>query len=235
MLKMLVSDYDSTFYIDDNDIKKNVLLVEEFMKSNLFVISTGRSYLDFLKKEHKYNIKYSYLIINHGATIIKDNKIIYNKCLNNEIKDQIINKLDFSKIVNYFSCSCLESRVGLDNSDITKINIEYNTVSEAREVYAYLMQYFSSYIKIFLVCHDKALEIVSNEVDKSSALKFLQKILKMSIKDIYVIGDNYTDLEMIKDFNGYCMKNSVEILKNVSNGQYKSVSDLIIDINTGII
>ena len=39
MKKILVSDYDNTFYINDNDIKNNIKKVETFRnKNNIFVI-----------------------------------------------------------------------------------------------------------------------------------------------------------------------------------------------------
>ena len=52
MKKLLVSDYDQTFYINDEDIEKNKIAVNEFRsKGNIFVIATGRSYDDFMKKK----------------------------------------------------------------------------------------------------------------------------------------------------------------------------------------
>ena len=69
--KMLVSDYDQTFYLNDEDIEKNKQAVAKFRKAgNIFVIATGRSYLDFFNKLEIYNFEYDYLIINHGATIL---------------------------------------------------------------------------------------------------------------------------------------------------------------------
>ena len=55
--KMLVSDYDETFYLNDEDIEKNKQAVGKLRKAgNIFVIATGRSYLDFFNKlESKYN------------------------------------------------------------------------------------------------------------------------------------------------------------------------------------
>ena len=42
--KMLVSDYDQTFYLNDKDIIENINAVREFReKGNIFVIATGRS------------------------------------------------------------------------------------------------------------------------------------------------------------------------------------------------
>ena len=42
--KIIISDYDQTFYINDEDIEKNKIAVSEFeAKGNLFIIATGRS------------------------------------------------------------------------------------------------------------------------------------------------------------------------------------------------
>ena len=44
MKKILISDYDGTFYHSDIDIKKNIDKIDEFRTSgNLFVLATGRS------------------------------------------------------------------------------------------------------------------------------------------------------------------------------------------------
>lgn len=54
------------------------------------MIATGRSYLDFKNRAETYNINYSYVILNHGATIIDSNdNIIYNFPINNKIEDEI--------------------------------------------------------------------------------------------------------------------------------------------------
>ena len=72
MPKLLVSDYDQTFYLNDNDIENNKIYVNKFMDSgNLFVIATGRSYLDFHNKLDIYDFNYNYAILNHGTTIIE--------------------------------------------------------------------------------------------------------------------------------------------------------------------
>ena len=52
MKKILVSDYDQTFYIGDEDIEKNKIAVNRFRnKGNIFIIATGRSYEDFMGKK----------------------------------------------------------------------------------------------------------------------------------------------------------------------------------------
>ena len=85
MKKILVSDYDQTFYIGDEDIEKNKIAVNRFRnKGNIFIIATGRSYEDFMEKKKQYNIKYDYVIIDHGAMILdKDNNIIFESIMPN--------------------------------------------------------------------------------------------------------------------------------------------------------
>lgn len=53
---------------------------------------------------------------------------------------------------------------------------------------------------------------------------------KIDAKNIYTIGDGFSDIEMVKDFNGYCMEDSVEELKKVAKKAYKSVSELITEV-----
>lgn len=89
--KLLVSDYDQTFYINDEDIEENKKLVERFRKKgNIFIIATGRSYLDFQDKVNKYKLEYDYVIINHGATILdKNDNVLFNFSINNVIINDI--------------------------------------------------------------------------------------------------------------------------------------------------
>ena len=91
MKKILVSDYDKTFYLNDEDVEKNKIAVEKFRKNgNIFVIATGRSYYDMQKKISEYKIMYDYLIINHGATILNEkDEIIYNFSIKNETANKI--------------------------------------------------------------------------------------------------------------------------------------------------
>ena len=49
--KILVSDYDQTFYLNDEDVEKNKIAVKDFRnKGNIFVFATGRSFFDFHNK-----------------------------------------------------------------------------------------------------------------------------------------------------------------------------------------
>lgn len=44
---------------------------------------------------------------------------------------------------------------------------------------------------------------------------------------VYTIGDGYSDIEMIRNFNGYCMEESVDELKALAKKKVASVSVLV--------
>ena len=125
--KMIVSDYDETFYLNDKDIENNKIAVDEFRKhGNIFVIATGRSYFDLQNKVNMYHFEYDYALINHGSTIIdKNNNIIYNFSIENQIINNLKNDLELDKTDKYFCCSKLESRVDLIQKKKKKISIGY--------------------------------------------------------------------------------------------------------------
>lgn len=246
MKKILVSDYDKTFYLNDEDIEKNKIAVEKFRKQgNVFVIATGRSYYDIQKKINEYKINYDYLIINHGASILSEkDEIIYNFSIENEIISKIRNDLevniqnmkvdlenDTSKTQTnkYFCCKGKASRLAFDNKDLTKINIKLDSEEMANKINNMMNDKYSENINCYKVSND-IVEIIFKEINKSKAIKLLADYYDLDNKFIYTIGDGYSDIEMIKNFNGYAMKDSVEELKKVAKKEYESVSELINEI-----
>lgn len=229
MKKIIVSDYDNTFYRNDDDIEKNKLKVKEFMElSNIFIIATGRSYLDFMEKEDLYKIKYNYLILDHGATILKDGEIIFTEAINNSIKEDLLYDLRPDDITWSFACCKLESRVSFQENDLTKIHVRYETEEMTRKIHDFIKDKYKDYIDAFLVCKNKGIEIVSNKVNKSVAINFISQL--ENTNDIYTIGDSYNDLCMIEDFKGFIMNDSIEELKSKGYKQYDSVSLFIEDV-----
>ncbi len=229
--KIIVSDFDKTFYLNDVDIEINKIAVDNFRKKgNIFVIATGRSYFDLQNKVNLYHFKYDYALINHGATIIdKNDNIIYNFSIKDKIISSLKQDLKLDKIDKYFCCSELESRVNFEHMNLTKIALVYNNKIDVQSLSNKLNKKYKE-INSYPVAQNM-LEIISKETDKSKSIKLLVKYLGLSdLNNIYTIGDGYSDVSMIKDYNGYAMQNSVKKLKNVANGEYKSVSKMIQDV-----
>ena len=229
--KILASDYDKTFYLNDEDIEKNKIAINEFRKrENIFIIATGRSYFDFHNKVDLYKFNYDYVIINHGATILdKNDNILANFPIKDEIIPEIKNDLKLEKSIKGFCCSKLESRVDFNHKDLTKINVGYNSKDEAISINININNKYSQFINSYQIA-ETSLEIISNETNKSKAIDLLLNRLNIKRQNVYTIGDGYSDIEMVKNFNGYAMQESVDELKNVAQKEYSSVSELINEI-----
>ena len=229
MKKMLVSDYDGTFYTDEDNVKLNVEEVEKFRRlNNLFVIATGRSYYDFGKKKKKYDIKYDYLVINHGATILnKEEKTISNYVIDENVKLDLVKELDLQDQETMFACSGLESRVSIKNKNITKINKKYKTLEEARKINEYINKKYKDKVESYLLPTSNAVEVISAKTNKAKAIQELSNLENIKKDNVYTIGDSYNDVEMIEKFNGYSIENAKEEVKKVSKGECSSVSKLI--------
>ena len=229
--KLLVSDYDKTFYLNDEDIEKNKIAINEFRKrGNIFIIATGRSHFDFHNKLDLYKFDYDYVIINHGATILdKNDNILANFPIKNEIIPEIKKDLKLEKSIKGFCCSELESRVDFNHKDLTKINVGYNSKDEAISINGKINNKYSQFINSYSIA-ETSLEIISNETNKSKAIDLLLNRLNIKRQNVYTIGDGYSDIEMVKNFNGYAMQESVDELKKVAKKEYSSVSELINEI-----
>lgn len=220
-MKLLVSDYDDTFFIDENGIKNNIEIIKKFRKNNLFVIATGRNYNSIKKEQEKYGFEYDYLIINHGATIIKDGEIIYNRYIDRKSLELLNLRLSYCTSINCYD--------GIEDSveNITKIMLCYNNIDIAQEIADYINDNMPK-LKAYLFPNYNSVEIISNDVDKLSAIKI---IADMELtKDVYVIGDNINDYDMIKYYNGFCTKKAIPKIKEIAKKEYDNVSDLIMEL-----
>ena len=232
-IKMLVSDYDQTFYLNDQNIKINIDMVEQFRKAgNKFVIATGRSYMDFKEKVNLYNINYDYAILNHGAIIIDNkDKIIAEYFIDEKIVSNVKKDLNSEKSIKNFCCSTFVSRINFNSNynPLTKIYSKYESKEYAMYINNKINKNYSEYVNSYYVSTN-AVEVISKEINKSKAIKLLANSLKLNQSSIYTIGDGYSDIQMVKDYNGYAMFNSIDELKKEANGVYESVSLLIEDI-----
>lgn len=228
MKKILVSDYDQTFYLNDEDIEKNKKSVESFRKKgNIFVFATGRSYFDFMNKAEQYKLKWDYLVINHGATILdKNNNIISNYTIDNDIIKNIEKDLEIEKTIKYFCCNLENSRTNFNDKNLTKIHAKYEK-NKAEQINSLINKKYAEFVNCYFVSGN-AVEIISNKTCKSNAIEEIVQIEKVNRENIFTIGDGYSDIEMIKNYNGYCMEESVQELLKICNGKIvKSVSELI--------
>ena len=229
MKKILISDYDGTFYQNDRDIKKNIDKVNEFRTlDNLFVLATGRSYVDLKQKIDKYEIPYDYLILNHVALLLsKDLEIIKVFTLDKELVDSILEYANNKDIYNVILISAFDKNV-TDTLNIVKIMLKLYNYDKALEVKNYIDKSYPN-IGSYLARDEEhyLVEVVSCKASKSFMIEKILDKEKIVKKNVYTIGDGINDIEMIRDYNGYRVRNSCKELVSVTDRVIDNVSDLI--------
>ena len=227
-MKLLASDYDLTFYTDDINYEKNIEKLKEFRKNNLFVIVTGRTYLDYINVS-KNKIDCDYLVVNHGATIIKNGEVIKNTLIDsNDIKK--LKKIFNFDNLNYFVGSNKVSKRDINDKEISKIHIELDSEKEAIKAVKYINDHFENLNAYGLIIHKNQIEIVSNLADKVCAIDYIKSIENIDDENIYTVGDGYTDINMLKKYKGYAMDSALDIVKSNAVGVVDSVATLMDNI-----
>lgn len=231
--KVLVVDYDRTLFINNDDMLNNINSINKFRENgNIFIIATGRTYNSLKKEIDKYNIEYDYLILNHGSLVIKkDKSTLFHYKIDRNILFDITNYLSKYKPKSVMYSYYTEDTNNINNPDISKITIGFQKDIETfKKVMMDVVKKYNNKLNIYFT-QNFEIEIISKETNKSKAIDLLMKKVNFKKENIYTIGDSYTDIEMINDYNGSCMEKSIDILKNNKNiKKYSSVSVLIKDI-----
>lgn len=231
--KVLVVDYDRTLFINNSDMLNNINSINKFRENgNIFIIATGRTYNSLKREIDKYNIEYDYLILNHGSLVIKkDKSTLFHYKIDRNILFDITNYLSKYKPKSVMYSYYTEDTSNINNPDISKITIGFQKDIETfKKVMMDVVKKYNNKLNIYFT-QNFEIEIISKETNKSKAIDLLMKKVNFKKENIYTIGDSYTDIEMINDYNGSCMEKSIDILKNNKNiKKYSSVSVLIKDI-----
>lgn len=223
MPKILISDYDNTFYTNEQDVLKNVHSIKKFRQvGNLFVICTARAPESIEEKMKKYQIECDYVISYLGAVIKQNNKRIYINYMDDEVIDFIEENLKkFEGIVI--------KKKRIDENALKNEIIGYSiNTNNNRETVSNLIQFFNGKKNIFSRTFDNDNVYINNSLNtKLKAIDYLVNFLNISKDDVYTIGDYDDDLEMIQNFNGYRMKESSDLLVKNVNQYVSSVRDLV--------
>lgn len=228
--KLVVSDYDGTFFLDEDGIKKNIEKVNEFReKDNLFAIATGNNLRRFKEVIQQYGITYDYLILDQGACIFDNQGNMLKACfLDYDSTKKIMHEIE-QVHKQYKLCNPYTEAESLEGKDITKIGINFTDLQEAIDFTNRINQKFGKYVNAYTMIFSdiNIVEIISSETDKNEAIKYVIEKEGISKNNVYTIGDGYNDISMIQNFNGYCMENSVDELLKRCPERVGSVSELL--------
>ena len=221
---LIASDFDGTFANEQGIITQdNKDALQYFIsEGGLFTVSTGRTYMGF----HKYNPQYinaPVLLCNGAMAYDYANKTIV---FNNAISQAAIPEIE--EIKNHFPTVPIEMypfdatfAINLnDDSErhFTSQSIPFTVVDSPREtvfpwvkamlcakeqtlqVQAFLKEKSFDGIT-FLPTTGSYIELLAPGVNKGNRLLQLAEFLQVQRKDLYAVGDDYNDVDMLKVAN----------------------------------
>lgn len=248
-MKIVASDFDGTLYRNGDVSREEIKAVSEWRKNgNLFGIITGRNYASLREDLDKFDIEYDFIISTNGAlirdgqgnvlksfeadsdiakeivnTLIEHNAIWSEMMYMNSVHRRIINHrepdselpvnwdiINESKTFHQLSCTLPDIEDALKLTDT--INEKYKNI-------------LSAYSLIY--GNTANIDIVKYGVSKASALYEYGKLKNVSKENIITVGDNFNDIPMIKEFDGYIMSSAIEEVKKLANKTCSTLCEIL--------
>lgn len=231
MKKILVSDYDDTFFTNVSEIYENIEKIKEFQnKGNLFVITTSRSWKSIKEEINKYHIPYDYVCCNTGAGIFdKHETQIYANFITPEEKQKVEEILEKEIIIPKVDLKI--TRYGIPDEQEKKSNqiVGYKIkgdkykLEQLKNNLSDIFPNFQLYFK-----KEQGKLFLNNKANtKEKAIEELFKFLPKDNYHVITVGDDDVDYNMIKKYDGYRMDKSSELLTNSIHKTVYSITELL--------
>lgn len=223
-MKILASDFDNTiYYLDDEEkTRKNIEAIKRFVSmGNIFCIITGRNYADLKKDLNENYIPYSYLICEDGAQIFNNmDYCIDTTLLREEDIKLICNLLEEEKCDYYLDD-------GYNKTEYMKycVKIVVNCTDDQEK--DRLVNLIKEKSNVHIYASRAHINIIDKSVNKKHALQKLINLESLDYNNLYVIGDNDNDYEMLKEFQGAVIRKHNDVLDNLNKKEYNTLKDYI--------
>jgi Predicted hydrolases of the HAD superfamily len=248
-MKLLASDYDGTLLRNRRIDKGDIEAIERFRAAgNLFGIVTGRPYGSIRNELKARKINYDFVIsINGGYIVDHKGEIIHEERIPLNISEQICAQIlkedlvlggvndgifvrylvmDYTlkmRIARYFRNRVYLHRKA-DPNIVRGFVMHVRDASKADSVAKRVMDNFGEYIS----CHRNAdiiIDLAAKGVAKDNAVQIV--VDYFGAEEIYVIGDSFNDIGMIKRFNGFAVSGANEKVKAVASKEFEQFIELV--------
>lgn len=226
-MKIIASDFDNTLFVEDEEkFCKNIEAIRKFISyGNLFCIITGRNYPSIKELLLKYEIPYSYLICNDGAKIFNNVDYCFDTTLLDKINiEKIVSVLEQDDCPYYLDDGYNETN---NSNDCVKIAVEIENLEKAIKTVEKIKEVSDCYIYM----SKNYINITDKLANKYYGLVRLFNKEKLSLSNLYVIGDEVNDVEMVKKFNSAIMKVHNKCLDCFNKDEYDYLYEYIEEVS----
>ncbi len=222
-MHIIASDFDRTLYVEDENIlNMNIKSIDKFIsKGNTFIIITGRMYTDIKLLLDKYKINYTFLICEDGAKIF--NEFDYS------IKDYLLPKEKIDQIEEIFK-EYNEDYYLDDGYNITTNKndcVKVTSLIKDRKKSKEIVERIKKDVDVYVYLSKSYINITDSSTSKSIALEYLMYYKDLYKEDLYVLGDDINDYEMLSNFKGGVMKHHSKALDELKKEEFDTLYDFI--------
>lgn len=249
-MKILASDYDGTFRVDNVVTKENIEAVHAWRKAgNAFGMVSGRSMESIRKEIEEHGIEVDFVVGNNGGVIyskefeeLKSYYIPFEKA--KEIISYLRREVCISYVLNngYHRCKVVldetaedkkyaQMNMTLSEADILKekriaqIVASIEKPEDTERIANYINAHFKGYACGYR--NINCVDITPYGVSKSTGLSYMVKKLQVLLKDVYAIGDSFNDIPMLDTFHGIAMQQAPMQVKSYTEMEVASVAECI--------
>ena len=223
-MKIVLSDIDNS--MDFNNNSELIKTIVKFIKKgNMFIVATNKTINYVADALSLTDCEPSYYICNGGACIFDEFfNILYRKDIKQDDVRAILNILNDDENI-------LESYVDTTHGFVSSTNMPANGIVARPFDYAKAEVTLNSIVRKFPSVHgyinDSWINIMDESVTKGSAMEFLVNTYHLNESDVFVLGSDLNDLELMEKYNGFITPNAVEDIKKYCDDEPLSLIELL--------
>lgn len=243
MTKLICSDFDRTIYFRDDEelTHRNFLAIQRWRHNgNIFAVATNRSFVSVKRQLPEFKNYFDYLILDSGSTIFNaEGEIFWSTTFSETTLEElfkITRELPEQPVITFFNATAedfsfepLEKMTKMRfwfkdyNNGLVSLDI-VKTINEK----TFLTKFDSlTDNKSVLGGYIAFLDIIPETAGKEVAADKLAEILGIEKGQVFTIGDGENDINMIRKFNGFAIKDSSAAKFDLQFNKVESLEKLI--------
>ncbi len=249
-MKIAASDFDGTLFRDGDVTKEEIEAIDKWRANgNLFGVITGRNYKSLREDLDNFDVNYDFIISTNGA-LIRDEKCNVLKSFevdteiakellelgiqHNAIWSELMYLDSFHRRVIEHRTADSEMKVNRDilneTASFHQMSFTFPDIDDALKLTEYINSHYDGILSAYSLIYGETanIDIVKYGVSKASALYVLSEINNVAKEDIVTFGDNFNDIPMIKEFDGYIMSSAIEEVRKLANRTCSSLCEVLL-------
>ncbi len=245
-MKIIASDFDGTLIHHGVISDADRAAINRFRaEGNIFLVITGRGYPSIYREMKARNMDYDYLIGHNGCTIYdKYGDLCYEAKADGTILPELLSMFiehnghssAFGRQLHRYEISEAPKEPHMETSYIRFEEVKnypcFNQADayfDSEEIAVSLSREIDRCFEGKITSHVNGINInsVPYGVSKSSGLEAICSLTGVAHEDCIAIGDDFNDIEMIRDFNGVTLPNGCDAVKNTARKVVAGIFELV--------